>query len=307
MNTRIIVKDIVSWAESPTCALAYMQCQLKVCQAYNLSLNLCKSHFFPPCFEFFGIVVCLDGNRPTTLKHQLLEVWPAPEFAHNVAKFIGFCQLYSRFIPNFEIRVAPLGGVTKQEYTNAVGPYWMPKVQGACKDLKGVILSNLCIQCFDHCKLIVMQMDFSSLGFGFFLLQPGNNKASAKATQDYQDGRGFSFMTKGSTAVLHPVCFGACCTQGNEVRLHSHLGEGFSGDYTINKCQQYIFSQGFIWVTVCYAISSFCPMRVAILQFCICICALCVGTWTLCIGGTHSSSMLTTGHVWALTSQPIVL
>jgi hypothetical protein len=38
--TCIIIDDIVSWAESPTCALAYMQCQLKVCQAYNLSLNL---------------------------------------------------------------------------------------------------------------------------------------------------------------------------------------------------------------------------------------------------------------------------
>jgi hypothetical protein len=51
MNTRIIVNDIVSWAESPACALAYMQCQLKVCKAYNLSLNLRKSHFPPPLLQ----------------------------------------------------------------------------------------------------------------------------------------------------------------------------------------------------------------------------------------------------------------
>jgi hypothetical protein len=31
MNTCIIVDDIVSWAKSPSCALAYMQCQLKAC------------------------------------------------------------------------------------------------------------------------------------------------------------------------------------------------------------------------------------------------------------------------------------
>jgi hypothetical protein len=36
--------------------------------------------------------------------------------------------------------------------------------------------------------------------------------------------------------------------------LHSHLGQGFSGDYAINKCRQYVFGQRFFWVTDCYAI-----------------------------------------------------
>ena len=61
-------------------------------------------------------------------------------------------------------------------------------------------------------------------------------------------------MTKGSKAILHPVCFGARRTRGNEIRLHSHLGEGFSGDYAINKCRSYVFGQRFVWVTDCYAI-----------------------------------------------------
>jgi hypothetical protein len=57
-------------------------------------------------------------------------------------------------------------------------------------------LSDLCIECFDHRKLIVLHTNFSSLGFGFVLLQPGNDEASVKAAQDYQDGKGFSFMKK---------------------------------------------------------------------------------------------------------------
>jgi len=61
-------------------------------------------------------------------------------------------------------------------------------------------------------------------------------------------------MTKGSKAILHPVCFGTRCTRGNEVRLHSHLGEAFSGDYAINKCRSYVFGQCFVWVADCYAI-----------------------------------------------------
>jgi hypothetical protein len=93
-----------------------------------------------------------------------------------------------------------------------------------------------------------------SLGFGYVLLQPGDNEASLSAVQDYRDGKGFAFMTKASLAVLHPVCFGSRKTRGNESRLHSHLGEGFSGDFAINKCRQYLFAQRFVWVTDCYAV-----------------------------------------------------
>jgi hypothetical protein len=90
-NTRIIVDDIVNWANTPERGIAYMRCILQVCQAYNLSLTLDKSHFFPRRFEFVGIDVCSDGNRPAKSKHQLIKTWPAPEFVRDVAKFIGFC------------------------------------------------------------------------------------------------------------------------------------------------------------------------------------------------------------------------
>ena len=78
-NTRIIIDDIVSWADTFQCSLLYMQCQLIVCHTYCLSLNLGKSHFFPRCFEFVGVDVCPKGNCPAKSKQQLLETWPAPE------------------------------------------------------------------------------------------------------------------------------------------------------------------------------------------------------------------------------------
>ena len=196
-----------------------------------------QSHFFPRPFEFVGINVCPEGNCPAKSKHQLLETWPAPELVRDVAKFLGFVQFYSRFIPNFEIRVEALHTVTKQEYTEDVGPHWTQETQAAWEDLKGSILADPCIQRFDHCKLIVLRTNFSAKGFGYVLLQPGNDEASTNAAKDYLDGKGFTFMTKDSKAILHPVC--------NEIWLHSHLGEGFSGDYTINS---------FVWVKDCYAI-----------------------------------------------------
>ena len=61
-NMKIIVNDIVSYAKQLQTALIYMECQLIVCQAYHLSLNLRKSFIFPKHVKFVGINVCEDGN-----------------------------------------------------------------------------------------------------------------------------------------------------------------------------------------------------------------------------------------------------
>ncbi len=46
-NTRFIVDDIVSHGPTVDTSLHYMECQLKVCQLYCLSLSLKKSFIFP--------------------------------------------------------------------------------------------------------------------------------------------------------------------------------------------------------------------------------------------------------------------
>ena len=93
-STCIIIEDILSHSSEEELALAYIRCQLRVCQAYRLSLNLLKSHFFPKRFKFVGIDVSPNRNHPAKSKHGLLKSWLAPEFVHDVAKFIGFAQFY---------------------------------------------------------------------------------------------------------------------------------------------------------------------------------------------------------------------
>jgi hypothetical protein len=61
-------------------------------------------------------------------------------------------------------------------------------------------------------------------------------------------------MAKSSTVVLHPVAFGAWWCRGNEIHLHSHLDEGFAGNWLINKCRHMLFGQQIVWSTDSYAI-----------------------------------------------------
>ena len=123
-NTHIIIDDFVNWGKDLALALLYMRSQLMVCQAYNLSLSLRKAKIFPARFEFVGVDVCSDGNRPARSKHVLLETWTEPTEFRDVAKFIGFGQFYSQFIPNFELRILPLCSITSHEYTTPLGELW---------------------------------------------------------------------------------------------------------------------------------------------------------------------------------------
>ncbi len=222
---------------------------------YQLSLSLKKSRIFSKRFEFVGIDVCPDGNRPAMSKHHFLVHWPLPEFVQDVANIVGFAQFYGKFTPQFELRIAPLCDLkTKLEYTKPFVPHWTTAAQDSFDDIQQAILSDPCLKRFDHNRLIVLRSDFLSKGFGYAICQPRNDNPLTTVMDAYCSGLDFSFMTKDSTAVLHPAAFVAKCCRRNEVRLHSHLGEGFSGDWAMNKCRHMLFGQCFVWTTDCYAI-----------------------------------------------------
>jgi hypothetical protein len=121
------------------------------------------------------------------------------------------------------------------EYTLPVGSSWTPAASAIFDEMRQAILSNLCLRCYDHRKLLVLRTNFSANGFGYVTCQPADNKVSLAAMRHCMRGKGFKFMTKTSAAILHPVAFGCRRTRGNKTWLHSHLGKGFAGDWAINK------------------------------------------------------------------------
>jgi len=122
-----------------------------------------KSHIFPLRFEFVGIDVCADGNRPDQSKHALLSTWPAPETVCDVAKFIGFAQFYARFIHNFKLRVAPLREITKQKYTDPVAQYWNEAAQHSIDDMKNVNHINSPLATLYRYSLVMISIGPASL------------------------------------------------------------------------------------------------------------------------------------------------
>ncbi len=89
VDTKIIIDNNILWAQLFDQALQYIECQLRIAKVYCLTLSLKKSHFFAKRFEFVGIDVSPDGNRPAMSKHKLLRSWPTPSLVCDVANLLA--------------------------------------------------------------------------------------------------------------------------------------------------------------------------------------------------------------------------
>jgi hypothetical protein len=141
-----------------------------------------------------------------------------------------------------------------EEYSERVGDLWTSEVQTTFDNLCGSILCDLCLRQFDPCKITILRTDFSAKGFGYVVCQPDNDKTFLALPLQFMSGNGFHFLMKTNDGVLYPVTFGSLRTRGNEKFLHLYLGEGFAGDWAMNKVHHMCFGCRFVWVTDCYAI-----------------------------------------------------
>jgi len=187
-------------------------------------------------------------------KHELLKHWPVPILVRDVASFVGFLQFYSKFIPHFEVRVETLRHIMAREYTEEVGDMWTPEARAVFDDLRNSILCDPCLRRFDPNRLTVLRTDFSAKGFGYVVCQADDDETSLALASQFMSGNGFNFLTKTNGSALYPVAFGSRRTRGNEKHLHSYLGEGFSGDWAMNKVRHMCYGRRFVWVTDCYAV-----------------------------------------------------
>ncbi len=114
-----------------------------------------------------------------------------------------------------------------------VGHPWQAPLSRRCTVLS--LLTPVCNAPITVSSWYYVPISLPTNGFGYVGCKPADIKLLLMAMHCCMQGEGFDFMSKTSTAILHPVLFGCQHTRGNEKHLHSLLGEGFSGKWSINK------------------------------------------------------------------------
>ncbi|XP_038145914.1 uncharacterized protein LOC119786541 [Cyprinodon tularosa] len=84
-------------------------------QSHGLKLKPSKCHLVQEEVLFLGHIVSGEGIRPNPAPVKDVQVWKSPENLQELQAFLGLCNYYRKFVPNFAELTNPLHHLLKKE------------------------------------------------------------------------------------------------------------------------------------------------------------------------------------------------
>ncbi len=123
MNTKIICRRHCQLGQGPPFCHCLHRMSIEGLPGLSFISELMQELHLSVTFQICGHCRVRRWQQPCSVQALLQKTRPAPETVCDAAKFIGLAQFYLRFIPNFELRIAPLRDIIKQEFTNPIAPF----------------------------------------------------------------------------------------------------------------------------------------------------------------------------------------
>ena len=112
----------------------------------------------------------------TSTKVEEIRSWSTPEKVVDVQSFMGFANVYRRFIKGFSKIAKPLTDLTRKGIQWA----WTPSCQDAFDTLKEMFTTGPILTHFDDTRPTKLETDASDFGLGAVLSQLCEDETSAK-------------------------------------------------------------------------------------------------------------------------------
>ncbi|THG98615.1 hypothetical protein EW145_g7397 [Phellinidium pouzarii] len=144
---------------------------LKVLQDNNLFLKPEKCVFEVQEVEFLGMIICPDNIHMDPIKLAGIQQWPEPHTVKQLCSFLGFCNFYRRFIPNYSSIAYPLNKLT---HTNELWK-WNELHANAFATLKDLFSSQPALLIPNKTKPFILGTDASKVTSGAVLYQANSN------------------------------------------------------------------------------------------------------------------------------------
>ena len=149
----------------------------------NLKLKPSKCHLLQKSVAFLGYTVSGEGIATDPSKIEAVQNWPTPANLRQCRAFVGLCQYYRRFVPNFSAIAAPLHALTKK----GAQFVWSAECQAAFDRLKEALVSADVLALPDDEGQFVLDCDASDRAIGAVLsqIQDGKERPICYASQLY--------------------------------------------------------------------------------------------------------------------------
>ncbi|SPC61574.1 uncharacterized protein UHOD_11610 [Ustilago sp. UG-2017b] len=129
-----------------------------------------KCQFSTSQTEFLGFVVSDQGVSMDPSKTEVITNWPVPKSVHDVQVFLGFCNFYRKFIPQYSRTAYPLTQLLRKEAQSAHFA-WNNEAQHAFEQLRSAFGTDTILRHFDPTRPIIVETDASDFAVAAVLSQ----------------------------------------------------------------------------------------------------------------------------------------
>ena len=159
-GSRTIIDDVLMLYNVPATLLPLFECGNQVFLKYRVSTKITKCDMFSEKFEYIGRDVLQAKNTTANYKYNLIKDWKQPEIGDDLRSFVSFCNLYTRFIPMFEIQYKSICDLyTRCGKGKIPASAWTQNLSGIFNSLKHSIVSFPLVARFDSSKPLFPETD----------------------------------------------------------------------------------------------------------------------------------------------------
>jgi len=149
----------------------------------NLKLKISKCHILQKKVTFLGYSISQHGVGTDPDKISAVRDWPVPTNLKQSRTFVGFCQYYRRFVPQFSEIAAPLHALNKK----GARFVWTKECQSSFDALKNALIGADVLALPNETDTFILDCDASDLGTGAVLsvVRNGEERPICYASQLY--------------------------------------------------------------------------------------------------------------------------
>jgi len=179
----VYLDDIILFSRTLTEHMERLGRLFKKLREANLKLKPSKCHLLQTKVTFLGYTISQDGVGTDPGKIEAVRDWPTPTNLRQCRAFVGLCQYYRRFVPNFSAIAAPLYNLTKK----GAHFVWSRECQSAFDSLKSSLIGAEVLRLPDEEGLFILDCDASDQAIGAVLsqVQNGEERPVCYASQLY--------------------------------------------------------------------------------------------------------------------------
>ena len=103
-----ILDDVIIYSEDPTLHVWHVRAILQILRDSKLYAKVEKCEFHKESMKFVGYIISRAGIGMDLAKVSAILDWPTPKSVKDVQSFLGFANLYRKFILHYSSLTSPL-------------------------------------------------------------------------------------------------------------------------------------------------------------------------------------------------------